>query len=131
MRLIGGCCGTTPQHIAYIKSSVKDLKPVKNKNVIPINRQTNRAVTHTYKHNLTTKVKNRPTVIVELDTPKHLDTDLFFENIGKLDEANIDAVTSLTIHLLLFVLAISLQRASYANVITLNPSCILHVEIVI
>ena len=27
----GGCCGTTPQHIAYIKSSVKDLKPVKNK----------------------------------------------------------------------------------------------------
>ena len=68
----------------------KDLKPVKNKNVIPINRQTNRAVTHTYKHNLTTKVKNGPTVIVELDTPKHLDTDLFFENIGKLDEANID-----------------------------------------
>lgn len=93
VRLIGGCCGTTPQHIAYIKSSVKDLKPVKNKNVIPINHQTNRAVTHTYKHNLTTKVKNRPTVIVELDTPKHLDTDLFFENIGKLDEANIDAVT--------------------------------------
>jgi 5,10-methylenetetrahydrofolate reductase len=38
-------------------------------------------------------IANRPTVIVELDTPKHLDTDLFFENIGKLDEANIDAVT--------------------------------------
>ena len=32
-------------------------------------------------------------MIVELDTPKHLDTELFFENIGKLDEANIDAVT--------------------------------------
>lgn len=93
VRLIGGCCGTTPQHIAYIKSSVKDLKPVTNKKVIPINRQTNRAVTRTYKHNLTTKVKNGPTVIVELDTPKHLDTDLFFENIGKLDEAKVDAVT--------------------------------------
>ena len=32
-------------------------------------------------------------MIVELDTPKHLDTELFFENIGKLDEAHIDAVT--------------------------------------
>ncbi|RIL71100.1 bifunctional homocysteine S-methyltransferase/methylenetetrahydrofolate reductase [Staphylococcus devriesei] len=93
VRLIGGCCGTTPEHIAYIKSSVKDLKPVSDKKVIPINRKTNHSRTHTYKHNLTTKVKNGPTVIVELDTPKHLDTDLFFENVGKLDEANIDAVT--------------------------------------
>ena len=93
VRLIGGCCGTTPEHITYIKSSVKDLKPVSDKKVIPINRKTNHSRTHTYKHNLTTKVKNGPTVIVELDTPKHLDTDLFFENVGKLDEANIDAVT--------------------------------------
>ena len=93
VRLIGGCCGTTPEHIAYIKSSVKDLKPVSDKKVIPINRKTNHSRTHTYKHNLTTKVKNGPTAIVELDTPKHLDTDLFFENVGKLDEANIDAVT--------------------------------------
>ena len=45
------------------------------------------------KQNLTTKVKNGPTVIVELDTPKHLDTDTFFDNVGKLDEAGIDAVT--------------------------------------
>ena len=44
------------------------------------------------KQNLTTKVKNGPTVIVELDTPKHL-TDTFFDNVGKLDEAGIDAVT--------------------------------------
>ena len=44
------------------------------------------------KQNLTSKVKNGPTVIVELDTPKHLDTDTF-ENVGKLDEAGIDAVT--------------------------------------
>lgn len=93
VRLIGGCCGTTPEHIAYIKSSVKDLKPVSDKKVIPINRKTNHSRTHTYKHNLTTKVKNGPTFIVELDTPKHLDTNLFFENVGKLDEANIDAVT--------------------------------------
>ena len=42
---------------------------------------------------MTSKVKQGPTVIVELDTPKHLDTDQFFNNIGKLDDADIDAVT--------------------------------------
>lgn len=93
VRLIGGCCGTTPEHISYIKKSVKDLKPVKTKKVIPIHRTINTNAKRTLKQNLTSKVKQRPTVIVELDTPKHLDTELFFENIGKLDEANIDAVT--------------------------------------
>ncbi|MCI2899085.1 bifunctional homocysteine S-methyltransferase/methylenetetrahydrofolate reductase [Staphylococcus hominis] len=93
VRLIGGCCGTTPEHISYIKESVKDLKPVKTKKVIPIHRTINTNAKRTLKQNLTLKVKQRPTVIVELDTPKHLDTELFFENIGKLDEANIDAVT--------------------------------------
>ena len=31
VRLIGGCCGTTPEHISYIKESVKHLKPIKTK----------------------------------------------------------------------------------------------------
>lgn len=93
IRLIGGCCGTTPEHISYIKESVKNLKPIKNKKVIPIHRTINTNAKRTLKQNLTSKVKQRPTVIVELDTPKHLDTELFFENIGKLDEAHIDAVT--------------------------------------
>lgn len=93
VRLIGGCCGTTPEHISYIKESVKNLKPIKNKKVIPIHRTINTNAKRTLKQDLTSKVKQRPTVIVELDTPKHLDTELFFENIGKLDEANIDAVT--------------------------------------
>ena len=93
VRLIGGCCGTTPEHISYIKESVKNLKPIKTKKVIPIHRTINTNAKRTLKQNLTSKVKQRPTVIVELDTPKHLDTELFFENIGKLDEANIDAVT--------------------------------------
>lgn len=93
VRLIGGCCGTTPEHISYIKESVKNLKPIKNKKVIPIHRTINTNAKRTLKQNLTSKVKQRPTVIVELDPPKHLDTELFFENIGKLDEAHIDAVT--------------------------------------
>ena len=93
VRLIGGCCGTTPEHIRYIKTSVKNLRPVAHKNVIPINKKVNRKKDLNSKQSLTSKVKQGPTVIVELDTPKHLDTDQFFNNIGKLDDADIDAVT--------------------------------------
>lgn len=93
VRLIGGCCGTTPEHINYIKTSVSNLKPVNHKNVIPIHKKVNREKDISFKQSLTSKVKQGPTVIVELDTPKHLDTEQFFNNIGKLDDADIDAVT--------------------------------------
>ncbi|MCI2940622.1 methionine synthase / methylenetetrahydrofolate reductase (NADH) [Staphylococcus cohnii] len=93
VRIIGGCCGTTPEHIQYIKSSVANLKPVSTKNVIPIKKYNSPSHVNTQQQNLTTKVKARPTIIVELDTPKHLDTETFFRNIKKLDDSQIDAVT--------------------------------------
>ncbi|WP_251521473.1 MULTISPECIES: bifunctional homocysteine S-methyltransferase/methylenetetrahydrofolate reductase [Staphylococcus] len=93
VRIIGGCCGTTPEHIQHIKSAVKDLTPITQKNVIPFEKHSNRTNHTQPNHNLTDKVKSRPTIIVELDTPKHLDTDKFFRNIRQLDEADIDAVT--------------------------------------
>lgn len=93
VRLIGGCCGTTPEHIQYIKSSVAGLNPVTQKDVIPIIKYINNTEKEPKKQNLKSKVENRPTIIVELDTPKHLDTETFFRNIKKLDDAQIDAVT--------------------------------------
>ncbi|WP_412180561.1 hypothetical protein, partial [Staphylococcus aureus] len=35
----------------------------------------------------------RPTDIIEWDTPKHFDTDRLFENIPKLHNAKVDAGT--------------------------------------
>lgn len=92
VRLIGGCCGTTPEHIKKIKNIVKDLTPIKHKNVIPIE-------TKQYKKqnknepSIKELVQQRPTVIVELDTPKHLDTNRFFEGIQALEDAGVEAVT--------------------------------------
>lgn len=92
VRLIGGCCGTTPEHIKKIKNVVKDLKPIKQKNVIPIE-------TKQYKKqnknepSIKELVQQRPTVIVELDTPKHLDTNKFFDGIQALEDADVEAVT--------------------------------------
>lgn len=94
VRLIGGCCGTTPEHIKFIKESIQTLKPVNDKKVIPIPKKALfNPSQNKVRQSLTSKVQERPTVIIELDTPKHLDTDRFFENIAKLDKANVDAVT--------------------------------------
>ncbi|MDT0672107.1 bifunctional homocysteine S-methyltransferase/methylenetetrahydrofolate reductase [Staphylococcus chromogenes] len=93
VRLIGGCCGTTPEHIQHIKRSVRGLKPVHNKKVIPIHKKRESLTPPSAKLNLKQKVQQQPTIIVELDTPKHLDTQRFFKNIEALDKAGIDAVT--------------------------------------
>lgn len=93
VRLIGGCCGTTPEHIQHIKRSVRGLKPVHNKKVIPIHKKRESITSPSTKLNLKQKVQQQPTIIVELDTPKHLDTQRFFKNIEALDKAGIDAVT--------------------------------------
>ena len=93
VHLIGGCCGTTPEHIRFIKQAVEGLKPTLEKKVIPIRRKSNYPSIPVKKNNLTTKVKAGPTVIVELDTPKHLDTTKFFANVTKLDKAKVDAIT--------------------------------------
>lgn len=93
VRLIGGCCGTTPEHIRHIKSAVKGLKPIQNKKVIPIDKKRETLAQNQHQLNLADRVRQKPTIIVELDTPKHLDTTNFFNNVKALDEANIDAVT--------------------------------------
>ncbi|MGX0848160.1 bifunctional homocysteine S-methyltransferase/methylenetetrahydrofolate reductase [Staphylococcus auricularis] len=93
VRLIGGCCGTTPEHVHFIKESVKGLKPVSHKNVVPMTQRKSKGTNNENRNNLTHLVKTRPTIIVELDTPKHLDTTTFFDNVKKLDEEGVDAIT--------------------------------------
>ncbi|UXR86717.1 bifunctional homocysteine S-methyltransferase/methylenetetrahydrofolate reductase [Staphylococcus felis] len=93
VRLIGGCCGTTPEHIRKIKDAVTGLKPITNKKVIPIHKKRERTKKEPHSLNLAERAKKQPTIIVELDTPKHLDTKRFFENVKALDAAKIDAVT--------------------------------------
>ncbi|ARJ50914.1 bifunctional homocysteine S-methyltransferase/methylenetetrahydrofolate reductase [Staphylococcus lutrae] len=93
VRLIGGCCGTTPEHIHKIKTAVKHLQPIREKKVIPIHQKQTSETPKSQRQNLAARVRERPTIIVELDTPKHLDTTRFFNNVKALDEAKIDAIT--------------------------------------
>jgi methionine synthase / methylenetetrahydrofolate reductase(NADPH) len=95
VRLLGGCCGTTPEHIRAFATELKSCLPVtekvvklKQKNMIV---ESNAAI-RDFKP-LEEIVKERPSVIVELDPPRKLDTTKFFEGARALKEAGIDAVT--------------------------------------
>lgn len=93
VRLIGGCCGTTPKHIEAVKHRLADLPPiqhkvVKHKEVILIKEATKES----YKP-LHEKAKKERSIIVELDTPRHLEIEKFIEGSKALYEAGADAVT--------------------------------------
>ncbi|MBD8006400.1 bifunctional homocysteine S-methyltransferase/methylenetetrahydrofolate reductase [Bacillus norwichensis] len=93
VRLMGGCCGTTPAHIRSMKEGIQGLIPVKKKKV---KEQARIEIGETKKLDELTlfeKVKTKRSIIVELDTPKDLDTRKFFEGAKALKEAGIDGLT--------------------------------------
>lgn len=95
VRLLGGCCGTTPEHIRAFASVLKGTVPVtekkikvKQEKVTIANKKTEREYPP-----LQDIVKERPSVIVEFDPPKKLNTDKFFQGANALKETGIDAIT--------------------------------------
>lgn len=94
VRLIGGCCGTTPLHVEAISKALKGLPPITEKTVkthepeISINSS---------KPNQTLAiheiVKERRSVIVELDPPKRLGISKFIDGAKALHQAGVDAIT--------------------------------------
>ncbi|CAH2714870.1 Bifunctional homocysteine S-methyltransferase/5,10-methylenetetrahydrofolate reductase [Neobacillus rhizosphaerae] len=94
VRLLGGCCGTTPAHIKAFASELKNSVPVTEKVVKlkPKKVIVESAVKREYAP-LQEVVKERPSVIVELDPPRKLDTSKFFEGAKALKEAGIDSLT--------------------------------------
>jgi methionine synthase / methylenetetrahydrofolate reductase(NADPH) len=96
VRVIGGCCGTTPAHIAAIAQAVRGLSPA------PLTTGTVQPVPQTpifLEERVTTEetlvdlVAKRHTVIVELDPPKDLNIEPFMEGARALKEAGADALT--------------------------------------
>lgn len=108
-RLIGGCCGTTPEHIAAMSSALEGyaVTPLSNEPKLPEPRSSvavalkERPAITTADFggedrelpSLTELVKQRHTVIVELDPPRDLDIGKFMEGAAALKEAGVDALT--------------------------------------
>ncbi|MFC5601916.1 bifunctional homocysteine S-methyltransferase/methylenetetrahydrofolate reductase [Sporosarcina koreensis] len=93
VRLIGGCCGTTPKHITAAKKQLAGLPPVIEKTVSPQKPIIIREAEPAKQVPLHIKAKTERTVIVELDTPRHLETEQYFEGAKQLQAAGVDAVT--------------------------------------
>ncbi|SDO34867.1 bifunctional homocysteine S-methyltransferase/methylenetetrahydrofolate reductase [Alkalicoccus daliensis] len=93
--LIGGCCGTTPDHIREIKKAIKEhqLKPVKEKRTRrPVKSDVIRPEEPFFPK--LTEIKDEMSVIVELDPPKALSgVPEFMKGAKALTEAGVNAVT--------------------------------------
>ncbi|MDR6121874.1 methionine synthase I (cobalamin-dependent)/5,10-methylenetetrahydrofolate reductase [Bacillus sp. SLBN-46] len=96
VRLLGGCCGTTPDHIRAFAAELKNSVPITEKIVKLEPKQIVVEPSDSPKREyapLQEIVKERPSVIVELDPPRKLDTTKFFEGAKALKEAGIDSIT--------------------------------------
>ncbi|MCD9023251.1 bifunctional homocysteine S-methyltransferase/methylenetetrahydrofolate reductase [Cohnella silvisoli] len=106
-RLIGGCCGTTPEHIAAIANALQSYSPLAQAKVIPkTSTQTSTEVIEASPRksaadlppqdaepSIVDLVRQRHTVIVELDPPRDLDITKFMAGAQALKDAKADALT--------------------------------------
>ncbi|WP_110111697.1 bifunctional homocysteine S-methyltransferase/methylenetetrahydrofolate reductase [Bacillus sp. CGMCC 1.16541] len=93
VRLIGGCCGTTPSHISAMADALKDKEPITTKAVKERPRIIVEEQTIDHQPHLHEIVKQRKSIIVELDPPKKLGVTKFLEGAKALEKAGVDAVT--------------------------------------
>ncbi|MFQ6389292.1 bifunctional homocysteine S-methyltransferase/methylenetetrahydrofolate reductase [Priestia aryabhattai] len=93
VRLIGGCCGTTPAHVRAMSSALKDLPPITGKVVKMRPAVTVQEREQQDKPHMHEIVKKRRSVIVELDPPKQLGPTKFLEGAKALDKVGVDAIT--------------------------------------
>jgi methionine synthase I (cobalamin-dependent)/5,10-methylenetetrahydrofolate reductase len=107
-RLIGGCCGTTPEHIAAIAKALQSYSPLARavggtetpslrpaeviEVAIPVTAAANQPP-HDLEPNIVDLVRQRHTVIVELDPPRDLDITKFMAGAQALKDAKADALT--------------------------------------
>lgn len=97
IRLIGGCCGTTPEHVKAMADALESLEPQTriNPDVVPGERPSVSvtSVRDQDRPSVVDKVKSGTTIIVEFDPPRDLDADSFLEGCCELHKAGADAIT--------------------------------------
>ncbi len=95
-KFVGGCCGTTPDHIKLIVDSVRALSPGRRTvNAITVAEQAVQVepVPLAERSKLAFKVANNQFITsVEIVPPKGIDPAKMLEGVRKLKEAGVDAV---------------------------------------
>ncbi|MGG2482909.1 bifunctional homocysteine S-methyltransferase/methylenetetrahydrofolate reductase [Brevibacillus borstelensis] len=97
VRLLGGCCGTTPEHVKAMADALHGLAPQVRVN--PSETENERPSLSSYnvrdrqKPSIVERVKTGTTIIVEFDPPKDLDTEGFLQGCCELHKAGADSIT--------------------------------------
>lgn len=92
-RIIGGCCGTTPNHIRAMAEAVGGLAPVTEKHIKVRAKELVTVQHERTEPGLNEIAAEKRSIIVELDPPKKLSFDKFLSAAAELKEAGIDALT--------------------------------------
>lgn len=92
-RIIGGCCGTTPNHIRAMAEAVGGLVPITEKEVKTRAKEFISVHHERTEPGLDEIAAKKRSIIVELDPPKKLSFDKFLSAAAELKEAGIDALT--------------------------------------
>src|SRR3989449_9630035 len=97
VRLLGGCCGTTPAHIPAMADAVKSLRPTKAATFPPAVEAIAKPAPILQREpesKFWTKLQQKQfTVCVEIDPPKGLSLDRIFEQVDKvMASKKVDAI---------------------------------------
>jgi methionine synthase / methylenetetrahydrofolate reductase(NADPH) len=93
--LVGGCCGTGPEHIRAIASAIADLRPVRSKPAVQWVAEPELQVEKRSAETslLDLMIKGQTVVVTELDPPKTMALEKYFAAARALIDAGSDAIT--------------------------------------
>lgn len=94
VRVVGACCGTTPQHIAAIREAIKDLRPPEIQPVVVARpaREEKAPPPVTAPTELSRKLGRQFVISVEIDPPKGLDPTKDLQGARLLKEKGTDVI---------------------------------------
>lgn len=132
VRLLGGCCGTTPEHIRAMAESVKKLRPRKSGGegksagtieVLEPQERTKRLKTREPESKLWRKIQAQQfAVSVEIDPPKGVTIDRIVEQVGRVmangqvDSIDINSGTLARVGMDALVLAGALEAHGFETI---------------
>lgn len=94
VRLIGGCCGTTPETIAAMAKVLPGLQPVESKTGEPVIEVLPKEKEPASREpSLLERLREQTLIVTELDPPKSLDIGKLVQGAKALREAGTDFVT--------------------------------------
>ena len=127
IRILGGCCGTTPDHIRAMAEVAKSLQPgthvkTASATVTPVEKA-RRIAAREPESKLWKKLQSRKFVIsVEIDPPKGISTDRILEQVGhvmdggKVDSIDINSGTLARVGMDALMLAGALEAHGYETI---------------